>query len=142
MDTGVIVAIISAASAVVVAVITALLGLRSYRRQKAVDREEELRKERAKAYSAYLSAYAETERWKGVDGKEKEYETSNTEMVGYRLGRDNSVRFEPTVKRVAPRRRCAAGAARDRRRFQGSSLQSRGVIGRNRYCFGCCSATA
>jgi hypothetical protein len=73
VDAGVIVAIISAASAVIVAVITALLGLRSYRRQKAVDREEELRKERAKAYSAYLSAHAETERWRGVDGKEKEF---------------------------------------------------------------------
>jgi hypothetical protein len=73
MDAGVIVAIISAASAVIVAVITALLGLRSYRRQKVVDREEELRKERAKAYSAYLSAYAETERWRGVGGKEKEF---------------------------------------------------------------------
>jgi hypothetical protein len=73
MDAGVIVAIISAASAVVVAVITALLGLRSYRRQKDVDRTEELRKERAKAYSEYLSAYAETERWRGISGKEKEF---------------------------------------------------------------------
>ncbi len=45
MDAGIIVTIISAASAVIVAVITALLGLRSYRRQKAVDREEDLRKE-------------------------------------------------------------------------------------------------
>jgi hypothetical protein len=32
-----------------------------------------LRKERAKAYSAYLSAYAETERWRGVGEKEKEF---------------------------------------------------------------------
>ena len=73
MDAGVIVAIISAASAVGVAALTALLGLLSYRRQKSVDREDELRKERSKAYSAYLSAYAETERWRGVDGKEKEF---------------------------------------------------------------------
>ncbi len=73
MDAGVIVAIISAASAVVVAVITALLGLRSYRRQKAVDREEELRKERAKAYAAYLSTYAETERWRSIPKKQEEF---------------------------------------------------------------------
>jgi hypothetical protein len=73
VNTGVIVAIISAASAVLVAITTALLGLRSYRRQKAVDREEELRKERAKAYAAYLSTYTETERWRGVGGKEIEF---------------------------------------------------------------------
>jgi hypothetical protein len=73
VDAGVIIAIISAASAVSVAAVTALFGLSSYRRQKAVDRSEELRKERSKAYSAYLSAYAETERWRGVSGKEKEF---------------------------------------------------------------------
>lgn len=73
MDAGVTVAIITAASAVAVAAVTALFGLFSYRRQKAVDREEELRKERSKAYSAYLSAYAETERWRGVGGREKEF---------------------------------------------------------------------
>jgi hypothetical protein len=73
VDAGIIVAIISAASAVILAVITALLGLRSYRRQKAVDREEDLRKERAKAYAAYLSTYTETERWRGVSGKQKEF---------------------------------------------------------------------
>ena len=56
-----------------VAAVTALFGLHSYRSQKKVNREEELWKERVKAYSAYLSAYAETERWKGVDGKEKEF---------------------------------------------------------------------
>ena len=55
------------------AAVTALFGLHSYRNQKKVNREEELWKERVKAYSAYLSAYAETERWRGVDGKEKEF---------------------------------------------------------------------
>jgi hypothetical protein len=84
VDAGVIAAIIGAISAVAVAVLTALFGLRAYRNQKAidreeyrtqkaVDREEELRKERAKAYAAYLFAYAETERWRGVKGKEKEF---------------------------------------------------------------------
>ncbi len=73
MDAGVIVAIISAASAVAVAVLTALFGLRSYRNQKDVDREEELRKERAKAYAAYLSTYAETERWRSIPKKQEEF---------------------------------------------------------------------
>ena len=78
VDAGVIVAIISAASAIVVAALTALFSLRSYRNQKVVDREEELRKDRAKAYLGYLSAYAETEKWRGgggvaKEGKEKEF---------------------------------------------------------------------
>jgi hypothetical protein len=73
VDAGVIAAIIGAISAVAVAIVTAILGLHTYPRQKAVDRSEELRKERGKAYAEYLSAYAEAERWRGVAGKEKEY---------------------------------------------------------------------
>jgi hypothetical protein len=65
--------VIGAISAIAVAVVTAMVGLRTYPRQKAVDREEELRKARSKAYEAYLSTYAETERWRGVTGKEKEF---------------------------------------------------------------------
>jgi hypothetical protein len=73
VDAGVIAAIIGAISAVAVAIVTAILGLHTYPRQKAVDRREELRKERGKAYADYLSTYAETERWRGVTEKEKEY---------------------------------------------------------------------
>lgn len=95
MDPAVVAAIIGAVSAVAVVVVGAFLGLRSYRQQKqvdrdqyreqkevdrqeyreqkAVDRAEELRKERAKAYATYLSGYAEMERWRGVAGKEKEF---------------------------------------------------------------------
>jgi hypothetical protein len=84
MDAAVVAAIIGAGSAIAVAIVTAFLGLRSYRyqkqvdrreysEQKAVDREEELRKDRGKAYAAYLSANAEMERWRGIAGKEQEF---------------------------------------------------------------------
>jgi hypothetical protein len=73
VDAGVIAAIIGALSAVAVAVVTAILGLRTYPRQKAVDRKDELRKERGKAYVAYLAAYSDVERWRGVPQKEKEF---------------------------------------------------------------------
>jgi hypothetical protein len=77
MDAGIISAIVGGISglggAVLTALVTALLGLKTYRKQKQVDRDEELRRERAKAYTAYLSAYAKTERWRGVEGREKEF---------------------------------------------------------------------
>jgi hypothetical protein len=53
---------------------------------------------------------------KPIDGKEKEYEPSNTEMVSYRLGRDSGIHFEPSVERVVLGRR-APGTAWDCRRF-------------------------
>ena len=77
MDAGIITAIVGGilglAGAALTALVTAVVGLRTYRKQKQVDRDEELRKERAKTYTAYLSAYAETERWRGVQGRETEF---------------------------------------------------------------------
>ena len=73
MDAAIVVAIIGAASDLAVAAVAALLSLISFRSQKDFDRKEESRAGRAKAYSEFLSAYAETERWRGVAGKEKEF---------------------------------------------------------------------
>lgn len=67
---GIVTALIGAGSALVVAVLGGIFGFITYPRQKAVDRKEELRKERAKAYAEVLAAYAETERWYGVKGQE------------------------------------------------------------------------
>jgi hypothetical protein len=59
VDAGVIAAIIGAISAVAAAVLGGIFGLRTYPRQKDIDRKEKLREERAKTYAAWLSAYAE-----------------------------------------------------------------------------------
>jgi hypothetical protein len=68
VDPGVIAAIIGALSAAAVVVLTAHFGLRSYTKQKSVDRENyaaekeidrenELRNQRRKEYERYLTAY-------------------------------------------------------------------------------------
>jgi hypothetical protein len=74
VDAGIVAAFIGAVAAIAVVVVTAVFGLYTYPRQKAVDRKEDLRKGREKAYAEYLAAYAEAERWNGVAGKEKEFD--------------------------------------------------------------------
>jgi hypothetical protein len=73
VDAGIVAALIGAVAAIAVVVVTAILGLRIYPRQKEVDRREELRKGRGTAYGDYLAAYADVERWNGVPTKEGQF---------------------------------------------------------------------
>jgi hypothetical protein len=73
VDAGIVAALIGAVAAIAVVVVTAILGLITYPRQKEIDRREELRKGRGTAYGDYLAAYADVERWNGVPEKEKQF---------------------------------------------------------------------
>jgi hypothetical protein len=53
--------------------LTAFLGLLTYPKQKDIDRKEDLRKGREKAYAEYLAAYAEVQRFRGVPGKDEDF---------------------------------------------------------------------
>jgi intergrase/recombinase len=53
--------------AVMLAAVTAIFGILSYRNQKETDRQIELRNRRMKDYDAYLAAYYHYRMWEGVD---------------------------------------------------------------------------
>jgi hypothetical protein len=61
VDAGIVAALIGAVAAIAVVLVTAVVGLRTYPRQKEVERREELRKGRGTAYGEYLAAYADVE---------------------------------------------------------------------------------
>jgi hypothetical protein len=69
----IVAALIAAVAGLGAVGLTAFLGLLTYPKQKEIDRREDLRKERAKAYAEYLAAYAEAARLNGVKGKEEEF---------------------------------------------------------------------
>jgi hypothetical protein len=73
VDAGIIAALIGGVAAIGAVVVTAVLGLITYPRQKKFDRREELRKGRGTAYGEFLAAYADVERWNGVPQKKKDF---------------------------------------------------------------------
>jgi hypothetical protein len=50
-------ALITILGTILAAVVTAAVGIRSYRRQKDTDRQVELRKQQRAAYEAYMQSY-------------------------------------------------------------------------------------
>jgi hypothetical protein len=59
--------VVPAAGTVVAAVILAVAGIVGYRQQKEADRKHELIQHRQDEYQAYLLAFQQASRWKGVD---------------------------------------------------------------------------
>jgi len=65
--------IIGGGAAIIAAILAGIFGLRTYPSQKRLDLKEQRRKDRETAYSNLLTAYAETERWYGVQGQESKF---------------------------------------------------------------------
>jgi hypothetical protein len=64
------------------AIVTAVFGIVSYRRQKQTDREVELRNRRMKEYESYLAAYSATFAWV-EEGSSEEKEAQRAYWKAY-----------------------------------------------------------